>query len=405
MVNGKPKPPELPSKRTTPISLKDSNRKVTQKQQSEINRSQQQPPGAFMAELNQAMKSSSSTPPRVTRQLAGYHPSPVHDIGLQHPSQADSESDSSEYTSSSDDSSSSSDGSSTDDSSDEESGFVRAQVPRRPIMARNIGMENPRRGLGGVTRARLMARYPKLLRKKPIRLVTIEEVPEEIVHEAESYAEKARVFRRLMAERKIMKIWRKYMQIMKTIYRKAEKMAQRKRRDLLAKVFYSWVQVRNLGAGIKDDFDRAITYHDKRLMKKVFNAWYFTKFGAKMPIARSTSMQLITAEVAYIEWLNDQLPESEVVNNISQSLADGTLILKALSVAIGKKAPKHNHHPKVRLHRQDNWKVAHEFMKSAGINVKGIEPADLGNVNPAAIHNMFINILKWEEARTQHTVI
>lgn len=29
--------------------------------------------------------------------------------------------------------------------------------------------------------------------------------------------EKARVFRRVMAERKIMKSWRKYMQIMKTI--------------------------------------------------------------------------------------------------------------------------------------------------------------------------------------------
>lgn len=59
-------------------------------------------------------------------------------------------------------------------------------MPKRPIMARNIGMENPRRGLGGVTRARQMARYPKLLRKKPIRLATIEEVPEEIVHEAVS---------------------------------------------------------------------------------------------------------------------------------------------------------------------------------------------------------------------------
>lgn len=46
-----------------------------------------------------------------------------------------------------------------------------------------------------------------------------------------------------------------------------------------------------------------------------------------------------------------------------------------IQVAIGKKAPKHNHYPKVQLHRQDNWKVAHEFMKSAGINVKGIEPA------------------------------
>lgn len=36
---------------------------------------------------------------------------------------------------------------------------------------------------------------------------------------------------------------------------------------------------------------------------------------------------------AYIEWLNDQLPENEQVDNISQSLADGTLILKALSVS------------------------------------------------------------------------
>ena len=28
---------------------------------------------------------------------------------------------------------------------------------------------------------------------------------------------------------------------------------------------------------MKDDIVRAITYHDKRLMKRVFNAWYFTK--------------------------------------------------------------------------------------------------------------------------------
>ena len=71
-------------------------------------------------------------------------------------------------------------------------------------------------------------------------------------------------------------------------------MAQRKRRggfhillisqvhqihsaDLLAKVFYAWIHVRNLGAVKKNDIDRAITYHDKRLMKRVFNAWYFTQ--------------------------------------------------------------------------------------------------------------------------------
>lgn len=107
-------------------------------------------------------------------------------------------------------------------------------MPKRPVMARNIGMGSHRRGLGGVNRAKLMARYPRLLRKKPIRLTTIEEVPEEIVHEAvgsihvqmngienfiiqESYDAKAMLFRRVMSERKIMKAWRKYMQIMKTI--------------------------------------------------------------------------------------------------------------------------------------------------------------------------------------------
>lgn len=65
-------------------------------------------------------------------------------------------------------------------------GLVRPQVPKRPIMARNIGMGSPRRGLGGISRARMMARYPRLLRKKPIRLQTILEVPEELVHEAVS---------------------------------------------------------------------------------------------------------------------------------------------------------------------------------------------------------------------------
>ena len=36
----------------------------------------------------------------------------------------------------------------------------------------------------------------------------------------------------------------------------------------------------------------------------------------------------------YTDWLNDQLPQSLSVDNISESLADGTLILKALSVSL-----------------------------------------------------------------------
>ena len=46
-----------------------------------------------------------------------------------------------------------------------------------------------------------------------------------------------------------------------------------------------------------------------------------------------------------------------------------------LQYASGEKPPKFNPRPKVRLHRLDNWKTAHDFMKSVGINVKGIEPA------------------------------
>ena len=63
---------------------------------------------------------------------------------------------------------------------------MQAQVPKRPMMARNIGMGSPRRAAGDMTRTRMMTRYPRLLNKKPIRLVTVEEVPEEIVHEAVS---------------------------------------------------------------------------------------------------------------------------------------------------------------------------------------------------------------------------
>jgi hypothetical protein len=384
-----------PPKRAAPISLMGSSRKPLPKQQPETSGSQQINPRPV------AVKPSPSRPTiqQMSRPSSATSGSGVQ-AGVLNSSESDSES--SEYSSTSDDSTSSSESS---DSSDEESGFVQAQVPKRPMMARNIGMGSPRRTAGDMTRTRMMTRYPRLLNKKPIRLVTVEEVPEEIVHEAETYEDKAVLFQRLVTKRKFIRGWRKYMQIMKTIYRKAEKMAQRKRRDLVAKIFYAWIHVRNIGAVMKNDIDKAITYHDKRLMKRVFNAWYFTQFGAKMPIARSTSMQLMNAELEYIDWVNGYLPQTEAVNDISGSLADGTIILKALSVAIGKKAPKHNRHPKVQLHRQDNWKVAYEFMASAGINVKGIEPADLGNVNPAAIHNMFVNILKWEQKRAQTTIM
>ncbi len=91
------------------------------------------------------------------------------------------------------DSSSGSDYSSTSDtesSSDDEmiQGTPETASPKWPIMARNRAMGNihsPKaRGFGGISRARKMAKYPRL--KKPIRLATILEVPEEVIHEAVS---------------------------------------------------------------------------------------------------------------------------------------------------------------------------------------------------------------------------
>ncbi|CAI8035536.1 Espin [Geodia barretti] len=209
-----------PPKRAAPIFLMGSSRKPLQKQQPEISGSQQ---------INSRPVAVKPSPSRPTiKQMR--HPSSATSgsgvqAGLLNSSESDSES--SEYSSTSDDSTSSSESS---DSSDEESGFVQAQVPKRPMMARNIGMGSPRRAAGDMTRTRMITRYPRLLNKKPIRLVTVEEVPEEIVHEAETYEDKAVLFQRLITKRKFIREWRKYMQIMKTIYRKAEKMAQRKRR-------------------------------------------------------------------------------------------------------------------------------------------------------------------------------
>ena len=120
--------------------------------------------------------------------------------------------------------------------------------------------------------------------------------------------------------------------------------------DLLAKTFYAWIQVRNIATVEKvNNLEKAKAYHEKKLMKKVFEAWLFLrvrisyywqvciyivyqqtvvtthmlqyitkhhycrvhafnttcsywiflfplKIGAHMPIARSTSLLLLNAE-------------------------------------------------------------------------------------------------------------
>ena len=102
---------------------------------------------------------------------------------------SDTESDSTEYTSSSDEETTTSDteDSSSEDSSDEDRNKKKLSGPRRPIMARNIGMAgNPRAKGMGFNRARMLSRYPRLLGRRIIHLETVEEASEEIIYLAVS---------------------------------------------------------------------------------------------------------------------------------------------------------------------------------------------------------------------------
>lgn len=82
MVNVQRKPPNLLSKRTTPISLKDSSRKQIQRQPGTSGN--QHTTGAFMADLNQAVNTSRFTQRHVNHEFtspAGHYPSPTSSIG------------------------------------------------------------------------------------------------------------------------------------------------------------------------------------------------------------------------------------------------------------------------------------------------------------------------------------
>ena len=48
--------------------------------------------------------------------------------------------------------------------------------------------------------------------------------------------------------------------------------------DLLAKTFYAWIQVRNIAAVEKvNSLEKARAYSEKKLKKKVFEAWLFLR--------------------------------------------------------------------------------------------------------------------------------
>ena len=60
----------------------------------------------------------------------------------------------------------------------------KPMVPKRPVLGRNSPHSQ---GKGGFNKLRMLARYPRLFRKKIINLDTIKEMAEEVVYDTVSY--------------------------------------------------------------------------------------------------------------------------------------------------------------------------------------------------------------------------
>eukprot|EP00731_Ephydatia_muelleri_P029108 Em0020g752a len=336
----------------------------------------------------------------------------------------------------------------------------------RPVMARNAGMSRSSNvRTAGLNNVRKQTRYPRLLKKKVVNLETIEEIQDELIHEAHSEEDQAYVFYRIHSERRIVQAWRRYIISSRITQRKATALSQKRQRGQQLKVFTAWRQALKMPdteeqtpvmqpviSPPSTTVPQPVTSRSKATapqavvrtqsvttpgtlvhsqsaaslqpaalasrgateVSKGQQADVKVKHSVSMGAisstnlnkAKSSSVQSMPQQLpkeAYIQWINQQLEtQHKTWQDVLASLEGGTGIIEALANASGENAPRYNPHPKLPVHRQDNWRVAFEFMKSIGINAKGIEPADLASGSEAAISNMFSNILKWQDSSSNN---
>ena len=70
--------------------------------------------------------------------------------------------------------------------------------------------------------------------------------------------------------------------------------------DNLAKAFYAWIQVRNIGAVAKGDEDRARLHYEKAIKLKFFRAWLYCQVGVAILSCGCGSTQFCEKIVPYI---------------------------------------------------------------------------------------------------------
>jgi ankyrin repeat protein len=260
----------------------------------------------------------------------------------------------------------------------------------RPIMARNMGIHGAKIAKEVMLRMKLQ-RYPSMFRKPIITLNTIVEVRHERAYESSTNKEMAVFVNKYNIKKKVLNEWRRFIQRLKLARKKAELMGLKRRRDLVANAFYLWIQVKNeADVEMEEKILNAQKYSKQRIKKVVFQKWRtITKTGIKRG----------ELEERCLQWLNTQLAEAgkPQITDFFKSLADGVLIITALSNVSGKKAPRFKQNPKIKIHKQDNWKVAYDFMGKLGMNTKDFEPADLADLQEHAIYNMFQSIFKWSQ--------
>jgi aminoglycoside/choline kinase family phosphotransferase len=84
-------------------------------------------------------------------------------------------------------------------------------------------------------------------------------------------------------------------------------------------------------------------------------------------------------ERAFARWINEKLKGRglTVTSNLAADLSDGLVLIALLEELGGGGAIKHNARPTLPLHRMENVSAVLEFLRSQGVKVVNIGPADI----------------------------
>lgn len=152
-----------------------------------------------------------------------------------------------------------------------------------------------------------------------------------------------------------------------------------------------------------------IDVKDEEASRKVIEGFSADAVRTAASRAEAFSQAALAEEKMYLLWFNRQLkalgkPE---VNNISDSLQDGILIMEVLKKLSGENPPQYAKRVTVIQQAVDNWHVIVKFMGRLGIQVDnapdrgdaesvGLDPVSLHSLDRREILKLFSKLLIYE---------